>query len=143
MKIGRNCALYSGSEYKAPWKITVGDCSSIASGCIIDGRRGVSIGRNVTIAFNVMIWSLQHDVNSHDFTPVGSEVSIEDNVWLASSCIILPGIKVGKGAVVASGSVVTKDVDEYSVVAGNPARVVGKRNKNLDYCSGKWELPFV
>jgi len=143
MNIAKKCAIYSSTEFKAPWKISIGNCTSIASGCIIDGRRGIIIGNNVTVAFNVMIWSLAHDHQSRDFRAIGASVIINDYVWLCSSCILLPGVVIGKGAVVAAGAVVTKNVEEYTVVGGNPAKPIGKRSKDLEYCSGEWELPFV
>jgi maltose O-acetyltransferase len=60
-------------------------------------------------------------------------VRIGDRVWIAYRAIILPGVTIGEGAVVGAGSVVTKDVEPYTIVAGNPARVVNKRSPNLHY----------
>lgn len=91
---------------------------------------GVFIGNNVDIAQDVYIWSEQHDYNSPDYSSVCKPVIIEDYVWLASRVTILPGVKIGRGAVVASGAVVTKDVPSLAIVAGVPARIIGQRNKD-------------
>ena len=61
---------------------------------------------------------------------------------MKSIAIVLQGVKIGKGAVIAAGSVVTKDIEPYSIVAGVPAKVIGKRNPDLDY-KCLWKIPFV
>ena len=73
-----------------------------------------------------------------------SAVRIEDYAWLCSHCIILPGVTIGKGAVVASGAVVTKDIEPWTVVGGVPAKPIGKREeKKYDYHPGAYWVPFV
>lgn len=99
----------------------------------MDARKGLSIGKNVTIAFDAIIWSLHHDYNSTDFRADGAPVAIEDYAWICSRAIILPGVRIGKGAVVASGAVVTKDVEPYTVVGGVPAKKIAERREDLDY----------
>jgi len=102
------------------------------------------IGQNVNISSEVMIWTMQHDYNSHDFRAQGGSVLVEDYAWISARVIILPGVVIGKGAVVAAGAVVTKDVPEYSVVGGVPAKVIGCRNHNLCYIPAKMGvLPLV
>lgn len=110
----------------------------IESGCsigprvLLDARKGLKIHKNVTVAYDAIIWTLHHDMNSNDFHTIGGPVEIDEYAWICSRSIILPGVKVGKGAVVASGAVVTKDVDPFSVVAGIPAKKIGER-KRLEY----------
>ena len=96
----------------------------------------IIIGNCVDIAQEVRIWTLQHDYNSTDYKAVGNDVKIEDYAWIASRCTILPGVRIGKGAVVATGAVVTKDVLDYTVVGGIPARKIGVRNRDLTYKLG-------
>lgn len=93
----------------------------------------MKIGNNVDIAQEVNIWTEQHDYNSPTYASVCKPVKIEDYVWIASRATVLPGVTIGKGAVVASGAIVTKDVPPYTVVAGVPARPIGIRNKELTY----------
>ena len=77
--------------------------------------------------------SLSHEVDDPDFRPVGKEVQLDDRVWVGARAIILPGVHLGEGCIVGAGSVVTKSFPPFSVVVGNPAKVVKTRNKNLRY----------
>jgi acetyltransferase-like isoleucine patch superfamily enzyme len=104
---------------------------------------GLTIGSNVNISNEVMIWTLHHDYNDADFASTGQAVIIEDYVWLCSRSIILPGVTIGKGAVVAAGAVVTKNVEPYTVVGGIPAKQIAKRNENLTYDLGDAILPII
>jgi len=113
--------------------ISIGKNTIINKNCLIDGRGGCVIGNNVDIAQDTFIWSEQHDYNSPDYDTVDKTVVIEDNVWIASRATILPGVRIGKGAVVACGSVVTKDVPPFTVVAGVPAKAIGNRTTDLHY----------
>lgn len=98
---------------------------------------GVIIGNNVDIAQETNIWSEQHDYNSSTYKSVCKEVIIEDYVWLASRVTVLPGVHIGRGAVVASGAVVTKDVPPLAIVAGIPAKIIGYRKEEaLQYKLG-------
>lgn len=113
--------------------LTIGEGSSIGPKVLLDARKKLTIGKNVTVAYDAIIWSLHHDYNSIDFRSVGAPVVIEDYAWICSRAIILPGVKIGKGAVVACGAIVTKDVPPFTVVAGIPAKIIGDRNPELDY----------
>ena len=98
---------------------------------------GVIIGNNVDIAQETNIWTEQHDYNSPTYKSVCKEVVIEDYVWLASRVTVLPGVHIGRGAVVASGAVVTKDVPPLAIVAGVPAKIIGYRKEEaLQYKLG-------
>jgi len=112
---------------------------SIGSNCVLnreiylDGRTGIKIGNNVNISFQVCIITLHHDYNSPNFAAKGEPVVIEDHVWIGARAMILPGVVVGEGAVVAAGAIVTKNVAPYTVVGGVPARIIGKRNTDIQY----------
>ena len=80
---------------------------------------------------------MQHDYNAPNYNDVGGNIEIKDYAWLASRCTILPGVTIGKGAVVATGAIVTKNVPDYTIVAGVPAKKIGMRNENLTYKLGK------
>jgi acetyltransferase-like isoleucine patch superfamily enzyme len=131
--ISYTSGLYYGVEIRHPWKLRIGRSSIIGHNVLLDARKGLIIGRNVNISSEAMIWTLHHDYNSELFEAIGGQTIIEDYVWVCSRAIILPGVKIGKGAVVASGAVVHKDVPEYTVVGGVPAKIIAKRNTNLGY----------
>jgi len=114
-------------------KFTMGDYSVINPKCIIDNRGEIIVGNNVSIAHFCKIYTTGHDINCSYFTGAKKPVIIKDYAVLFSSCIIQPGVTIEEGAVVFPGSVVTKNIPAYSMVGGNPAKVVGKRNSNLKY----------
>lgn len=122
-------AIYRNVDIRSPYRISVGAHTNINKRCVIDGRGGVKIGNNVDIAQEVNIWTEQHDYNSPKYSSVSKPVIIEDYVWIASRATVLPGVTIGKGAVVASGAIVTKDVPPLAIVAGVPAKVIGKREE--------------
>lgn len=94
------------------------------------------IGNNVDIAQSAYIWTEQHDYNSSTYSGVIKPVIIEDYVWIAARATVLPGVTIHKGDVVACGAVVTKDVPENVIVAGVPAKIIGKRECDLKYHLG-------
>lgn len=130
---GRKTVLYSGAEIRSPKKLVIGDGSIIGHDAILDARRGIVIGRNVNLSTGVWIWSLQHDYRDPNFLVCGGQVEIDDYAWISCRVVILPGIKIGRGAVVAAGSVVTKDVPAFAVVGGVPAKKIAERPTNLIY----------
>ena len=114
-------------------KINIGKNSVVNFGCYLDNRRGITIGKNVGIAHNTKIYTLGHNINSPKFETKGASVTIEDNVFIFSNSLIMPGITIHEGAIVLTGSVVTKDVPPYTIVGGNPAKIIRKRPKGIDY----------
>ena len=147
ISIGNHCTI--GALLQAFWggKITIGNNTYIGPSSIIQSKESVVIKDNVIIANNVLIV----DNNNHPVDPAmrlkmsacedfmndelwswkyaaSKPIVIEENVWIGRDSRILKGVTVGKGSIVALGAVVTKDVPPYTVVAGNPAKVV----KQLD-----------
>jgi maltose O-acetyltransferase len=109
--------------------VAIGRNSRINRNCTLDIRNGLMIGDNVSISPEVMILGETHDYNDPTFScSEPGPVTIEDYVWIGSRAMILPGVTVGRGAVVAAGSVVTKDVVPMTVVAGIPAKPVAVRD---------------
>ena len=133
MKIGRETNIHMGVRVFAPQRISIGEHSIIHFDCILDGRCGLSIGKNVDVSHQVNIFTLQHDLDSPDYISTGAPVNIQDYAVVAGRSTILPGVTIGKGAVVATGSVVTKDVPDYTLVGGVPARFIRPRNPKLTY----------
>ena len=130
-------AIYRNADLRSPYRIIVGAHTNINKRCVLDGRGGLKIGDNVDIAQETNIWTEQHDYNSPTYKSVCKEVIIEDYVWLSSRVTVLPGVHIGRGAVVASGAVVTKDVPSLAIVAGVPAKIIGYRKEEaLQYHLG-------
>ena len=125
-KISSSASVQS-VQFFAFGKLKIGDNTIVNKGCYLDNRRGITIGKNVVIAHDTKIYTLGHDINSVDFATKGASVVIEDNVILFSNVMIMPGVKIGNGAVVLPGSVVTKDVRSMEIVGGNPASFKDKR----------------
>lgn len=109
--------------------LKVGKGSFVGKDTFIQLHAKVSIGDNVAINDSVKILTGSHDINSYDWNLLTAPISIGNYAWIATNSIILPGITIGEGAVVAAGSVVTKNVDPFTVVGGNPARLLKARNQ--------------
>jgi len=114
---------------------------SVGRRTYLDGRGGLKIGNSVSISPDVQIFTAQHDMNDLDFKSVYNPVIINDYAWIGTRAMLLPGVHIGKGAVVAAGAVVTKDVPEYTVVGGVPARPIKERSRDLRYRC-EWFFPF-
>lgn len=142
MRLAQSSVIYSGTEFRSPKLIQIGQHSIIGNGCLLDGRSGLEIGDNVNISSGVWIWTLHHDVQSPDFAITGAKTIIHNRAWLCSRSTILPGVIIGEGAVVASGAVVTKNVPPFTIVGGVPAKIIGKRNEHLTY-ELEGGLPFI
>lgn len=111
--------------------VRIGRNTRIGRNCTLDARSPLSIGDNVALSPEVMILAGTHDVNDPKFaqSEVGPwAVTIEDHVWIGTRAMIMPGVTVGRGAVVAAGAVVTKDVPPLTIVAGVPAKPIGMRD---------------
>ena len=129
-------AIYRNVDLRSPYRICIGKHTNINKKCVLDGRGRLEIGDNVDKAQETNIWTEQHDYNDPTYKTICKEVIIEDHVWLASRVTVLPGVHIGRGAVVASGAVVTKDVPPLAIVGGVPAKVIGYRKEE----SLKYEL---
>ncbi len=139
--IGRGSVIHMSARYYNPGGITIGSDTIIGFRSTLDGRAPLTIGRHVDIASEVMIYNSEHDLNSEDFHATEAPVTISDYVFIGPRAIIMPGVTVGRGAVIAGGAVVTKDVPEYAIVGGVPAKIIGERtNKNLNYYLGRARL---
>ena len=140
LSIGRRTSLLMGLHLELRGRprpdrpaITIGDHTVINGGCHLDGRGGLSIGDNVSVSPGVWILTDEHDVNDPDFPEVLSPVRIDDYAFIGSKAMILPGVTIGRGAVVGAGAVVTKSVEPFAIVAGVPARIIGRREGEPRY----------
>lgn len=117
--------------------VVIGRNSVINSGCVIYTGNGVRIGAHVAIAANCTLAATNHEYRDPDrliaeqgFMPSRGGIVIEDDVWIGANVVLLDGAVVRRGSVVAAGSVVRGELPAYSIAAGAPARVIGRRGKD-------------
>lgn len=131
-RIGKRVVFYPGVKLSPGTNLSVGNDVDFAWGVLVTTKGGVKIGDRTLIGYNTQIFTANHVIpnnreqiffSGHTY----KSVIIEEDVWIGANCIILPGVKIGKGAVVAAGSVVTKNVTEFTIVGGNPAKVLKER----------------
>lgn len=138
MKIGFDSNIHMGTRFYNPSNISIGIDTIIGENAVLDGRGPLTIGNHVAFASNVMVYNSQHDIRDVDFKPQSKPVVVSDYVFVGPRAIIMPGVTIGKGAVVAGGAVVTKDVPDYAIVGGVPAKVIAQRPvKDLHYKIGR------
>lgn len=141
MKIGKGSTIHMGARFFQPGNIAIGEDSLIGDHIFLDGRAPLSIGNHVDIASQVMIYNSEHDLTDETNKAIEQPVEIGDYVFIGPRAIIMPGVSIGRGAVVAAGAVVTKDVPEKTIVAGIPAKEIGKREiRQLNYRLGRARL---
>jgi acetyltransferase-like isoleucine patch superfamily enzyme len=134
VRIGDRCEIEHGVFFKCVLRdarLTIGDHVFIGTGSELDVANSVSIGDHTLIAPGVFITDHGHNTDrAHRLDEQGSytaAVVVGSDVWLGTRAVILPGVRIGNGAVVGAGSVVTTEVPPYAIVAGVPARQIGVR----------------
>jgi len=141
MQIGKGSVIHMWANFFDPSGIKIGQDTIVGDHVFLDGRAPLIIGNHVDIASSVMIYNSEHDLESIAFSARTEPVVIGDYVFIGPRAIILPGVKIGKGAVIAAGAVVTKDVPEFTIVGGVPAKEIGERkNKDPHYKLGHARL---
>src|SRR4030042_5209442 len=141
VSIGKGSAVHMWANFFEPGGIKIGEDTIIGDHAFLDGRAPLSIGNHVDIASSVMIYNSEHDLEKEDFSARVEPVEIADYVFIGPRVVILPGVKVGKGAVIAAGAVVTKDILDFTIVGGVPAKEIGERkNRNPNYVLGRARL---
>lgn len=126
-KVGSHANLYPSARIYFPWNLAVGDWSAIGEEVLIYNLGPVSIGKKVTISHGAHLCAGTHDYTHADLPLLKPPIQISDQVWICTQAFIGPGVTVGTGAVVGARAVVTKDLAAWTVVAGNPAQLIGTR----------------
>jgi acetyltransferase-like isoleucine patch superfamily enzyme len=133
-RMGAGAAVQMGCRFLNGRRVFLGERNVINFGCLFDGRRyRIETGDDVSIGPCASLLTLGHDPRSPDFADRGGDVTVGSRAWIGYGALVLPGVKVGEGAVVGAGAAVTQDVAPHTIVAGNPARVIGERPRDLAY----------
>ena len=141
VKIGKGTTIHMGTKFFDPSGVIIGQDTMVGDNVFLDGRDNLIIGSHVDIASQVLIYNSEHDMNDAAFKAITAAVEIGDYVFLGPRSIILPGVRIGKGAIVAAGAVVTKNVPDFKMVGGVPAKEIGERKLNdLHYKLGRARL---
>lgn len=130
---GKNFVCCSGTIIHGAKNFVVGNDVRVGEKSYLNANGGITIGNNVKMGPQVFIWSSNHNYYAPTILPfdgarINRPVIIEDNVWVGAKVCIIPGVRIGEGAVIGMGSVVTKEVPPCAVVGGNPAKVLKYRD---------------
>jgi acetyltransferase-like isoleucine patch superfamily enzyme len=128
--IGTGTTIYMNCKFDCAKGLTVGNYSCINANCRLDSRGLLEIGNNVSISEDVIFLTADHNEDLLGILGREKKVYIADSVWIGTRAMILPGVTIGKGAVVAAGAVATKDVEPLTVVGGIPAKFIKLRPSN-------------
>lgn len=143
VQIGADSVLWMGCKFHGDRisGINIGRRCSIPAAFFV-ASAPITIGDYVVFGHHVSLYTVDHDPDDPAFSMRSAPITIHDRAWVGSQAIILKGVTIGEGAVVAAGSVVTKDVPPYTIVGGNPARVIRARGtKQFTYSFSLEEVP--
>lgn len=131
ISIGKKCSIHENVKIlvNKEGKINIGNNTLISTNCNINAGVGkITIGDNVMIAANSYIINNDHEIYQNLSPKLSGHITrniiIEDNVWIGANCVILKGVKIGEGAIIGAGSIVTKDIKPYSINVGNPCKMI-------------------
>ncbi|WP_083580574.1 WcaF family extracellular polysaccharide biosynthesis acetyltransferase [Bacteroides ilei] len=126
-KIGKGLIIKNNVCIKFPWKLTIGDNVWLGENCWIDNLDYVTIGNNVCISQGALLLTGNHDYTLTSFDYRNAPIIIEDGAWIGAKSVVCPGVTVHSHALLTVGSIATKDMEEYSIYQGNPAKQIRKR----------------
>lgn len=130
-KIGKRVLIRPGVRVTYPWNLTIGDDVWIGDKAILYSVAEISIGSHCVVSQEAYLCAGTHDYRDVTFRFVSAPIRIADECWIAARAFVGPGVELGYASVIGAGSIVTRSVDAETVVAGNPAKVVGKRNADV------------
>ena len=126
-KLNSSAHVYASVKIWAPWNLEMGAYSTLGPGVDCYNQGKIYIGNHNVISQKSYLCASSHDISDKKHGLVLKPIRIEDQTWIAADAFIGPGVKVGEGAVIGARSVVFKDVEPWTVVRGNPAKFVKKR----------------
>lgn len=131
-RVGAHCVVKSSCEIWQPWNLTLGDYATLSEHVVYYTVDKIAIGDQTTVSRDVFLCSASHDLASPIMELTTAPVAIGASAWIAARAIVMPGRKVGDGSVVAAGAVVVNDVEPWTVVGGNPAKFIKRRQLKDD-----------
>jgi putative colanic acid biosynthesis acetyltransferase WcaF len=129
-KLCKHAVVYSSARIYMPWNLEMDEYSCLASEVDCYNPAKIKIGANTTISQKSFLCSASHDISKSNTPLVTEPIIIEDQVWVAADVFVGPGVTIGQGAVVGARSAVFKNVEPWTVVGGNPAKFIKKREIN-------------
>ncbi|MFT3919790.1 acyltransferase [Cloacibacterium sp.] len=132
-EIGKGSTIFMNCKMDCAKNLKLGENSIINSNCRLDPRGKLKIGNNVSVSEEVIFLTADHNEDLIGVKGRNKEIIVEDYVWIGTRAMILPGVHIGKGAVIAAGSVVSRDVEERAIVAGVPAKQINTRPELYNY----------
>ncbi|HET7037000.1 MAG TPA: acyltransferase [Thermomicrobiaceae bacterium] len=140
LEIGEGASLLMGLQLQIPSgrqrggiPVSIGHHTLVNQNCWFDARGGLTIESNVSVSPDVWLLTVSRDLGDPRLPERVAPIQIHAHAWLGSRAMVLPGVTIGQGAVVAAGAVVTEDVPPYAIVGGVPARVIGERSRDQPY----------
>jgi putative colanic acid biosynthesis acetyltransferase WcaF len=126
-RVGRHVHFYNSAHIYFPWNFVIGDWSAVGEDALVYNLGLVTLGEKVTISHRAHLCAGTHDYTQADLPLLKPPITVKDQAWICADAFVGPGVTVGEGAVVGARAVVTRDVDPWTVVVGNPARFIKKR----------------
>ena len=126
-EIGQRVNVYNSADIYMPWNLAAGDWSAIGEHAVIYNLGRVTIGREVTVSQGAHLCAGTHDYTRRDMPLLKPAIHVGDRAWICADAFVGPGVRIGDGAVVGARAVAVKDVPSWTVVVGNPARFIKKR----------------
>ena len=130
-KVGRNVHIYNSATIYFPWNFEIGDWSSVGEHVLIYNLGKIIIGEQATISHRAHLCAGTHDFCDPALPLLKQPITIGDQAWICADAFISPNISIGQGAIVGARAVVTKDVEPWAIVAGNPAKYIKTRVLNV------------
>jgi maltose O-acetyltransferase len=140
--IDPTCSVERAVAITSKGGLRIGAWTNVNTGAVLDARGGLRIGSRVNLSPGVVILTADHDPQSPDFVGRSRPTEIGDRAWIAYGAMVLPGVRIGEGAIVAAGSVVTRSVEDWTIVGGNPARVIGARDRGAQHTLEPYRRPW-
>ncbi len=132
-EIGDGSIVFRGVTVLGAGNLRLGERVHVGFRVVLDARGGITVADDVNISSDSQLLTAKHDPHSPSFERQVAPVVIESHVWVATRAMVLAGVTLGRGAVVAAGSVVTRDVAPSTIVGGVPAKPIGPRHSDLTY----------
>jgi putative colanic acid biosynthesis acetyltransferase WcaF len=132
-KIGKKNFIYPNSIIWAPWLLKTGDVVTIGPKVEIYNPGGIRLGHHAILSQEAYMCGATHDYNSLEFDYIKREISIEPYAWICAKAVVLPGVTCMEGSVLGAGSVTSRNLEPWTVYAGNPATPIKKRTNSLLY----------